>query len=395
MLPAISLLAVSSLFSAPPQRELTLQQVLKANTAAINAIHSRHVTIEVLSNYPGPGEKNPPTEARPYITIEWWKEGARERVRQNWRLLGRKNSNLDASNGPKGYKALHGYDPDNQPPPSESDGGHCGGELDKTQSDDALGGNVRAYSYMQQSGRTLEELVAEHAESKLAATPKTSKLGCYEITLVEKMPTTPGSNLKDENIRDLRIFVDPKVGFWIRRIERGPSQTSTNPRDKGTFIGEVQEFKDCGNGIFWPLRIYQRTRWPGEPIGLDTFIRHTLHSINEPLSEEDFDVHFPDWLVVNDRISGQVFIWGPADKPRITFPSTAEFIEWDRPRVEAAAGIGGAPQRTRWMWLAGISILVGLMLAFILWRRSKIAVPDRMVPGSLEITSPPSELEER
>jgi hypothetical protein len=381
MFPVIGLLAVPALLSAAPEQELTLQQVLKANTAAINAIRSIHVTIEVSSNHPVPKGEELPTEVRPYHTTEWYKDNGRERMREDRLRRDELKPARDASNGPKGYKALHGYDPNNLP--SESGAGHGGGELDKTQPDNVLGGFARAYSYMQVgTGGKLEEFVAEHPESKLAATPATSKLGCYEITLVEKIP----ANSKEDDLRDLRIFVDPKVGFWIRRVERGPSKTSTNPRDKGTFIGEVQEFKDCGNGIFWPLRISQKGRWPGETWGLDTFIRHTLHSINQSLPEEDFEVHFPDWLIVDDNRTGQVFIWGPDDKPRMTFASRVEFDEWDRSRMEAAARTGGVPQPNRRLWVTGISVAVGLLLlALILWRR-RIQHAARGMPPSIEKT---------
>lgn len=224
--------------------------------------------------------------------------------------------------------------------------------------------------------------MVQHPESKLVATPATSKLGCYEITFVEKIPIFSGSSSEKADLRNVRLFVDPKVGFWIRRIERGPSLTSTKPRDKGTFLGEVQEFKDCGNGIFWPLRIYQSTRWPNETRGLDTFIRHTLHSINQPLPEEDFEIHFPDWLIVHDGRTGQVYLWGPDDRPRMTFASQAEFEKWDRPRVEAAAEIGGVPQRNRQLWLVGISVAVGLLLlVLILWRRRSQRVSGDMPPS--------------
>jgi hypothetical protein len=74
---------------AYPPQELTLQQVLKANTAALNAVRSIHVTIEVSSNYPVSGDECP-TEAQPTWTYEWYKDGVRERVRQNLlRLLSR------------------------------------------------------------------------------------------------------------------------------------------------------------------------------------------------------------------------------------------------------------------------------------------------------------------
>ncbi len=78
----------------------------------------------------------------------------------------------------------------------------------------------------------------------------------------------------------------------------------------------------------------------------------------------------------------------------MTFASQAEYIEWERPRVEDQLE-GGIPRRTRQMWLVGISILVGLMLAFILWWRSKAARRLKMVSVSPERISPPSEPEGR
>lgn len=54
MFMAICLLAAPALLSAEVQQELNLQQVLKANTAAINAIRSISVTMEEISNYPTP-----------------------------------------------------------------------------------------------------------------------------------------------------------------------------------------------------------------------------------------------------------------------------------------------------------------------------------------------------
>lgn len=391
MFSLVGLLAASALLGAAPQQELTLQQVLKANTAAVQAIRSIHVTIEVTSNYPMPGDENPP-EPKPTWTYEWYKDGARERVRQNL-LRGRRPHNRDASNGPKGYKALHNYDPNIEPPPSESFGGHAGGELDKTRTDNTLAGPVRAMSFMHNlpGAGTLEEYVAKYPSSKLAATPATSKLGCYEITTLQEKFQAPGSS---DDVKDVRVFVDPKVGFWVRRIESGPWQKSTDPGDKGVNIVEVEEFKDCGNGIFWPLRGHISTRLPGRTSGLETFVRHILHSINRLLPEEDFEVRFPDWLIVNDRTTGQVFVWGPDDKPRMTFASLAEFVEWDRPRVEAQLETG-IPRRSRWMWLVGISLFVGLMLALILWRRNKTFHRLKTALGSPEMPSPSAEPERK
>lgn len=311
-------------------------------------------------------------------------------MRRTWLRGGQGKPDLDASNGPKGYKALQRYVPDNEPqPPSESSAGRGSGELDKTRIDGFLSSSARTMSYMKPffiGDGTLEAYVTKFPSSKLAAIPATSKLGCYEITTIDQK--SQGAGMID--VRDVRVFVDPKAGFWVRRIEKGPWQKSTNPGDKDTFIGEVKEFKDCGNGIFWPLRIDKRDRLPGHTIGLDSVIHNTLHSINQPLPEEDFEVRFPDWLIVNDRRTGQVFIWGPDDKPRRAFASHGEFVEWDEHRIVSQLETG-VPHRTRWIWLTGISTFVGLVLLFILRWRSKKWPHLKTVPGGPGIISPPSE----
>jgi hypothetical protein len=252
---------------------------------------------------------------------------------------------------------------------SESFASHAYGEIDRTQEEGPLSASSVGASYMAFNGVRLEEYVAKYPKSKLAATPATSKLGCYEITTWQEKPEGVGSNY---DICDVRIFVDPKVGFWMRRIEKGSWQKSANPGDKGTTILDVQEFKDCGNGVFWPVRAYHNSRLPGGTIGPDILVRHIVHSINQPLTAEDFEIHFPDWLRVFDRRSDKVLLWGPDDKPRITFVSQNEYMEWYKPRAEDL-GMAGIPQRTRLTLVVGISLLVGLMVLAILWRRSRKA----------------------
>lgn len=391
MFTALGLLTAPALLSAAPQQELTLQQVLKANTAAIQAIRSLHVTIDVSNNFSMPGEE-PPPEAQPTYSIEWYKDGERERVRQNW-LRGRRPNNLDAYNGLKGFKALRNYDPDFKPPLSESISHPATGEIDKMQTE-PFSGSARVMSYMiLVGGVDLEAYIAKYPSSKLAATPATSKLGCYEIETFQEMLAATGMR---EDICDLRIFVDPKVGFWIRRIERSPWQKTTDPNKKTTTITAVQEFKDCGNGIYWPQRSYTRSRLPGGTSGPDVFVHHSVHSINQPLPEKDFEIHFPDWLRVLDSSSGKVIIWGPDNKPRMEFASLADYNKWYQPRMQDPfRSMAGLSPQTRWAWLTGLSLFVGLLLSFVLWRRRNATRRLKKVSGNPEITSIPSEPEGR
>ena len=74
----IGLLTARGANGAEPPQELTLQQVLRANTAALKAIRSISVTVDVSSNHPVTGEKELPTEVRPYQSIDWWKDGTHD-----------------------------------------------------------------------------------------------------------------------------------------------------------------------------------------------------------------------------------------------------------------------------------------------------------------------------
>ncbi len=364
-------LTVPALLMAAPELELTLQQVSKANTAAVDAIRSVHVTIEIAHNMAaGDGDKEkPPAEPRPTTRYEWLLDGERERVREDW-LRGRKPHNSDSTNGPDGYKNVQDYDPGFEPPLSESIARPAVGEIGTMRTDGTLGAMVRAQSYMTVFGSKLEEYVASNPKSKLAATPATSQRGCYEIVTIQEGIPGPG---RGPDMKEVRIFVDPAAGFWVRRIEKGPWQKSTDPGDKGLAITEIQEFKDCGNGVFWPLRVHHTNRLPGRKDGIEILVSHTLHSINQPLGEQDFVVRFPDWMRVRDRASGKVYIWGPDDKPRMTFDSEGEYLAWWKPRardpfVENAQV--STPRRLSWIVAANVA-LVALLVLVVLWRRRK------------------------
>jgi hypothetical protein len=325
---------------------LTLQQVAKANTAAINAIHSVHVTMELKSSLPGQDS----------YRIEWYKDGARDREFTHW--PGSKvPQDSDLSDGPGGFRALFNYDPKFTPPLSESIARPAMGELRKrAETPGVVGNGPRFQCFMTiWPGTSLEEHVARHPTSKLTATPATSKAGCYEITTVFEQHAGTTTNPME-----MRVFVDPAVGFWIRRIEK---------RRTGLVVRhEVQEFKDCGNGIFWPMRSH--TVIEGKEG--DISVQYTLHSLNEALPDEDFAIHFPDWVRVYDRDTGQVFVWGPNDQPRLTFASEGEYLKWYDPRSkDVFAALSQAAPGRRVGWIVGVNIVFVALLILIIWRRNK------------------------
>lgn len=386
MFSVIAALATSALLSAAPSQELTLQQVVTANTAAMQAIRSIHVTIHV-ANTDVLDEDESPAEPLPTYTYEWFKDGKRERVRMIW-LRGKgtrgkqASMNSDEYNGPDGWKRLEHYDPNFKPPLSESISGPASGHIDKTDPRNYVSSTVRSICYMDLLSVLTEQFLLKHPSCKLAATPATSKLGCYEITrLIEKREEPLETGGTPDDVRELRVFVDPKAGFWIRRIEGGPWQKSTDPNDKLRGVSEIQEFKDCGNGIFWPMRDYTEIRLPDGTGGVHIVNRYTLHSINQPLPDEDFQIPFPDWLRVYDRISGKVYVWGPDNKPRREFASKAEYEEWYRPKARNPFQPLVPSPREYWTLLVGSSAAVALLLlTLVVWRRRAARGPQGRPP---------------
>lgn len=373
MIVLLSALAFAILAFKEPPHELTLREVVKANKGSINAIHSFHVTIERADNLPV-GSEPPPLQVQPSYTIDLYRDGARQRVRIIWLRGPHPNSIDDEYNGPEGFKALRNHDPDFKPVLSESIDGPARGELDNTRiMEEAFTYDARDLCYMgflkNHRFVTLEEYVAAYPRSTLVATPTSSKLGYYEILTLEEVNTPT-----DKDIRDLRVFVDPKVGFWIRRIERGPLKKSTSPGDKHTTITEVQEFKDCGQGIFWPMRATSITRLTGATAGVDSHVRYNLHLINQTVPQEDFEIHFPDWIRIYDRPARKVMIWGPENKARMTF-TPAEYEEWYMPRRPDPnqGAISMALRKHRLILLVGIPIIVGLLLFLIFRQRNQKA----------------------
>ncbi len=360
------LLAISVLFFAGKGDDLTLQQVLKANTAAINSIRSIHVTMEISR----PGEERG-SELRPGYRLEWYKDSGRERERLDW-LQTKNPQNSDITNGPDGFKQLQDYDASFRPALSESIARPAMGTINKTRTDGAVGSRQRAQCFMDiVPGPSLEEHVVRYPASKLAATPATSKFGCYEITTFLELNLGPG---KGTDEMEMRVFVDPAAAFWIRRVENGGWKKSTAPGDKGVIhMQEVQEFKDCGNGIFFPMRARNTVRVPGKMDEVEiSSVRFTLHSLNKPLPDEDFAIHFPDWLRVSDDNTGKLLVWGPNDQPRLTFASEGEYLKWYEPRAKEAfmAQSEVAPAR-RMGWIALANIVLVTLLVLFVWRRNR------------------------
>jgi hypothetical protein len=351
------------LVAGQPGPTLTLQQVLRANTAAGSSIRSIHVTIEVDNKLPM--QDSTPTEPVPTYVKTWYKDGEEERVRTEWKR-GPQPHNSDAYNGAKGYKWIQDYDPSFDPPLSESIARPASGEIGPTFPERSTGLDPRGHCWWLYDLRgklvTLEEFAGAVSGSRLRATPATSPAGCYEILV-------PAPE------RDMVFFVDPAAGFWIRRVEGGPEKEGPGAGNKASYVAEVEEFTDCGNGIFFPRRAATTTILADGQAKPFMRFRYTVHSLNQPLPPEDFQVKFVDWLRVLDRGSGEYHVWGPDDKPRLSFANQKKYLEWYRPvhddpyRVQDERAANTAWWKKVAYWIAGCLTLVGVSGLVLLRRR--------------------------
>jgi hypothetical protein len=136
----------------------------------------------------------------------------------------------------------------------------------------------------------------------------------------------------EPRIKSVEIWIDPSCNFMIaQRIERDPEFVHANG-DKGlTSMFTVQEFRDCGDGAFFPTRI--EIRGCGgkgcDPAAapLNSTILVTSLEVNPKLADELFELEFPKYAVVkhmppvNGRI--QVDVWGDG-KPLASANSVEE-----------------------------------------------------------------------
>jgi hypothetical protein len=349
MLTLCALLASLS-FAADSDNSMSLDEVVKANTASVAGIQSLVVRVQASRSTPGES----PDVLKPLNEYLYRKQGEAERM--TYQLLNLpKNPNLekndrpgysDASNRPSGFLEIDGYDPKSPAELGEYSLSRAYGILAPRKTEespfrakpkwDLLMTVFKAPDYY-----SLQDFVTAHPTAKLISTPANSPRRCYEIEV-----TWP------EGWR--RISIDPAANFMIRREESGLPGMS----DQESSTVEVESFQDCGDGAFIPTRIVSKGQL-GAGKTVKMLIECKVVSCNTPIPPEDLQAHFPDWLVVMDQKSGKVHYWGPDDKPRLTFDSLAEHRKWWIPRMnKAMAAKYNSSNSYRWAYLAGAIILV-------------------------------------
>src|SRR5690606_33154236 len=100
----------------------------------------------------------------------------------------------------------------------------------------------------------------------------------------------------------------------------------------------------------------------------DNEYRVTIHSINEPLPEEDFDFRFPKDVQVVDTTQGvedhKWLLWGADNKPAMEISSPADLL-----RVDPGGANAGRSQTSARFIAINAALLVLIVLVICIVRR--------------------------
>ena len=106
----------------------------------------------------------------------------------------------------------------------------------------------------------------------------------------------------------VEVWIDPEIGWRARRARYwGP--------DGLIWYEASAEFKDCGNGAWFPLegefRLYGLDPSSGERVvGIERRLKVEQVKVNGDLTQEDFDIQFPPGTWVYDHIYGIGYVVG-------------------------------------------------------------------------------------
>ncbi len=133
-------------------------------------------------------------------------------------------------------------------------------------------------------------------------------------------------------------------------------------------IQTVKEFREIKPGLFLPVEIESRASSDGSQPRRVLFQNY---EVNEPIPDTEFQLTFPNGIIVKDTRDGiRYHIWKEG-KPEQTFKEPSELNKWMREKKDLAKA-GGAQQNRIWRWVV-LAIGGFLPILMILWARRKVA----------------------
>lgn len=324
-------------------RAPTLQEIAKANEAVWEAIKSVDMVYDLTSQIVTDGRKG--REVRS-TDIRWSKEGNRERLRRCFRRA-------ELADGDFGTKETCEYEDCfldgkimmriTDADPENKDKGKLSCLDQKGLHAEISPESSRLLTVQERSPELLSNLHLWISPpltlSELIATCK--------VTLKEKQTTQSGDVLWLIHTEPLRedgdnqtdgsysdIQVNASKGFWIQKVLTYFSDDGAHRRPVGVYFTlEIQEFQDCGHGVFFPKRVQYHLMGETEQgsSGNGLFITQTATklAVNTPLPNDAFDFRFPENILVQQQLqadgSSKLLLWGADNKPAKEFNTDEEF----------------------------------------------------------------------
>jgi hypothetical protein len=158
---------------------------------------------------------------------------------------------------------------------------------------------VQVYSYLllrlalnaRDERRTLRELITECEKCELIGTLVIDGRECLEVDVTHRGVAGRGQG------EHMHVFVDPSANYLIRKIvidHLSPTTNeSTNPEVQSQYVAQVLEFRDVGEGVFFPVESETYSITKDNPRYGEKRFTVTALSINEPVAESKVAFEFP------------------------------------------------------------------------------------------------------
>jgi beta-lactamase regulating signal transducer with metallopeptidase domain/peroxiredoxin len=198
--------------------------------------------------------------------------------------------------------------------------------------------------------RSLEQLIKASPTSKVVGKTRIGDWDVWQVRIPD--PGVPGDP-RDGCYFD--VYLDPSVNFHVRRRVTHVVKPVNGNRMAYDVVSTVTEFKDLGDGVFFPVYVETESIPEKTPkLAVTGRILVKDLTVNKPLPTDALDFKFPEFAhvrilpAVNGRNSVQ--LWGPKNKPVFEFRDMEELLAYVRekhPELLPPESTPGRPTKAR------------------------------------------------
>lgn len=185
---------------------------------------------------------------------------------------------------------------------------------------------------------------------------------------------TPEETTKTTSKQRFDVYLDPSVGYLIRKIVVHSDDLLPNGKiETYSHAHEVLEFRDFGDGVFVPTLIRN-----GDLGAWQTNVVVTSVKVNEPIPPETFEMIWPKFVLVMSPPAAngdaRYEVWGDG-KPLRAFQGNADLQAFEAelrrdPRLAAELdanllAMEAIPGASSWLLRINVAIAVGVVLLMV------------------------------